>query len=328
MSLAAGRPVTPPTFNSLDDVVAFRSFMQVRDPGIERDYPRVARFEESVLVRDVAGAPVTAEIYVPEGQPPFPVLLYLHGGGWCAGTAEHFRKLAMRFAQANHVVVNLNYRLAPEHPFPCGLEDCVYAARWIVEQIHEYDGDSARLVIAGSSSGANLAAATIVALSSDLVSELDEADLAGREVTFKAALLLYGIFDFCLLNEEEPETWHGMVEFMFNLAYLGPHYLSYHRHPLVSPLRAPNLAAFPQTYLSCGDQDLLVSHSLAMASALTQARVPTTLSVVQGLNHAFAQIPHVLPVAEQELQRICEWLAACSLEPAEAAREVSVPTAP
>ncbi len=125
---------------------------------------------------------------MPKGEGPFPGFLYIHGGFFCVWSPEHLRKVAMRVAEQGLVVVNLEYGLAPEHPFPWAVEDTVYAARWITQNIERYGGDGSRIGIGGDSCGANLSAATIVALTSD--EELvDGADLAGVPVEFAARAL-------------------------------------------------------------------------------------------------------------------------------------------
>jgi acetyl esterase len=163
-------------------------------------------------------------------------------------------------------------------------------------------------LIGGDSAGANLAAAAIVALSG-LESLVDGGDLNGTPVTFSGAFLPYGIFDFPLLFAEPGKNaGTGVIETTWNLAYLGPTFLKRHREPIVSPIYAPNLSAFPPTYIACGDRDALLPQSLAMTKALVAAGVPTTLSVVEGGDHAFLMIPDVIAGAGPELERIAVWL--------------------
>ena len=121
------------------------------------DLPEIGEHHEHVVMRPdgaARGTP-TAEIYTPKGEGPFPVLLHIHGGGWFTGNALGERKLGMQFCIQGFVVVNLDYALAPENPFPTGLEDCVYAARWIVKNIAKYKGDPARIAIGGGSAAGN-----------------------------------------------------------------------------------------------------------------------------------------------------------------------------
>ena len=304
ISLLAGRPVKAVPANSIDEIPAQR--MRTVNPDANKNLPEMAEVHEKVIIRERGGFALTAEIYVPKGEGPFPVFLYLHGGGWCVGSAERVRAPAMRIAERGFVMVNLNYSLAPERPYPNAIEDCVYAARWATLNAKSYNGDGSRLFIAGDSAGANLSAATIVALTGS-GHDIDEGDLAGVPVSFGGALLFYGVLDFPMAVRE-PGSNAGGVEMNWNRAYLGPHFLKQHYNPLVSPIYAPNLDKFPPTYLSCGDEDSLLGHSLAMTKALTQVNVPTTLSVIQGLDHAFSYVENALPKVTPEFERILAWL--------------------
>ena len=159
------------------------------------------------------------------------------------------------------------------------------------------------MTIGGSSSGANLSAATISYLNG-LDANIDEGDLAGISVRFSGALLLYGVYDFPLL--QEPGSFAGNL--FFWLAYLGPQLLSVYRDPLISPIYAPNLNKFPPTYLSSGDEDSALNQSLAMTKALTRVDVPTTLSVVAGVDHEFLLFEDNLKPVTAEYERIIAWL--------------------
>ena len=117
---------------SVDDVIAGRARFSLAHLNV--NLPEMAEIHDEVVLRERKGARLTAEIYVPRGDGPFPAFLYIHGGAFCLENSEDVRRLAMRFAEHGYVVVNLNYGLAPEHPFPWAVEDCVYAARWIAAQ--------------------------------------------------------------------------------------------------------------------------------------------------------------------------------------------------
>jgi acetyl esterase len=306
LSLVANEKVTPPELTTLQEVIDFRSD-PTRDLSRHNvDLPENVTVHEDVVLGETSGAPVRAEIYVPDGEGPFPMVQYMHGGGWCWGKALYVRKLGMSIAARGHVVVNVDYSLAPEHPFPRALEECVYVARWMARRGGEYNGaQDLPVSIGGASAGANLAAATIVALAED-PEAFPESDLSGP-VDFAAALLLYGIFNFPLLMQEPHSHAGGFAETLYNRAYLGPHWLTKHRLTLVSPALA-DLSTFPPAYLVVGDQDALFPQTFDMAKGLIEAGVSTTLAVPTGLNHSFAYIPHQLPDAARELDRMFEWL--------------------
>jgi acetyl esterase len=305
MSVVAGTEIEAPVITSLEELVAFRSHPSRDLRRHNVDLPELAAFHERVLLRTRGDHDLTGELYVPLGEPPFPAVLYMHGGGWSWGKAEYVRKLAMTIAARGHVVLNLDYGLAPEHPFPWAVEDAVFAARWLSRNAASYGGNGSRVAIGGASSGANLAAAAIVALTGN---EPPVDELGDVNVEFSAAFFLYGIFDFPLVMQE-PGSHAGLAEVMFNLSYLGSNYLRHHRNPLVSPIYSDLLTAFPPCYLTCGDQDSLLNQSLAMTKALARVGTPVSLSVAAGLDHSFAYVPHKLPKAAQELNRLFEWLA-------------------
>jgi acetyl esterase len=306
MDRVAGRPVRPPSLESVEDVIAMRAFFagELATPVAELP-PGVERLE-TVTLRERGGTPLTAEVAVPSGEGPFPVLQYLHGGGWCAATVANTRGFCLQLAAHGLVVASLDYGLAPEHPFPWAVEDAVYGLRWLAEHAQELGGDGARVAIGGASAGANLAAAAIVALTAD-EGLVEGGDLAGVRVAPTAALFLYGLFDFPQLMLE-PGAYADLAEMMFNLAYLGPHFLRYHRNPLVSPVHAGHLDRFPPTYVSCGSRDTLLGQSFDMARALARAGVETTVSVVPGVDHSFVRLGDLPPRVEAEIDRIGSWL--------------------
>ncbi|MFQ5948341.1 MAG: alpha/beta hydrolase, partial [Acidimicrobiia bacterium] len=185
LSLLVGPSQAIPRTGSVEEIPSARAAFDFS--WLNSDLPEVHQLHEGVGIRERRDGALTAEIYVPAGTGPFPTVLYLHGGSWCVGSPEGARRPAMRIAEQGYVVVNLDYRLAPERPFPCALEDCLYAARWITRNIDRYQGDPLRLIISGDSAGANLSAAVIVVLAG-IDHPLDEGDLEGVPVRFSGAL--------------------------------------------------------------------------------------------------------------------------------------------
>jgi acetyl esterase len=273
---------------------------------LEIDPPAGVTLHTDVLLRQRGETALTAEIAVPAGAGPFPAIVYLHGGAWCVWNAATVRRFTMRLARAGMLVISVNYGLAPEHPFPWAVEDAVYAIRWAAHHAADHDGDPASIAVGGDSSGANLAAAALVFLNG-YAAELDEGEYAGDPVGVSAALLACGSYDFPQRMRERPTT-PGTTEIMSNLAYLGTHFLSRARNPLVSPVYAPNLNRFPPTYLSVGDEDSVLHQSLRMTEALAGADVPVTLSVVSGGDHECLLLGDEVPFVYQESARITSWL--------------------
>ena len=306
----AGRPVEYTRPTSVDQLPGRRRGGQKVFEDLNVELPPIGQIHEHVTMRPAGagrGTP-TAEIYVPDGPGPFPVVLHIHGGGWFTGSALGERKLGMQFCTQGFVVVNIDYALAPENPFPAGLEDCVYAARWIRRHIAQYKGDPGRIAIGGGSAGGNLTMCTALALHGGDDGLLDGADLAEVEVRFSGAVPQFGVLDVPRWLME-PHYYAGVSE-MYIMSYLGANFSDRIRHPLVSPVYSGRLNTLCPVYVSCGDEDALLSHSLALTEKLTLADVPTTLSVVEGCDHEFLKLWHLLPNAEPEFRRICGWLHA------------------
>jgi acetyl esterase len=220
----------------------------------------------------------------------------------------------MGFAVRGYLTFNLDYGLAPEHPFPWAVQDAIFACAWIAEHARDFGGDGSDLTLAGDSAGANIADAAVAAHLGGPDAKWARAGvghgLGVPTLHFAACVFLYGVFDFPLLFGEPGKLEaSGLIETTWNLAYLGPNFVAVHRHPLVSPVYAPTLAAFPPCYLSCGDEDALLPQTLAMARRLVEAGIPTRLSVVAGWDHEFLLLEETSPEAREELDAVGRWLA-------------------
>jgi acetyl esterase/lipase len=139
-----------------------------------------------------------------------------------------------------------------------------------------------------------------------LDADLDQGDLADVPVNVAAAVLFYGLFSFPLLLLE-PGSNVGAAE-LWSRAYLGPHFSSKLRNPLVSPVFSPTFKNFPAVYMSCGIEDSMLGHTLELVKVLAAADVAATLSVVDGLDHNFVKLAGTNQAAAQELERMHRWL--------------------
>jgi acetyl esterase len=285
--------------NPPKDVFEMRAMLDGLSGMLNADMPEVGGFHEQVPVREVAGASVTADVVVPRGTGPHPVLGYLHGGGWVAGSAATHRKLAHRFAEAGYLVFNVDYRLAPEHAFPAPWEDCVHAIRWAARTAERYGGDASRLAVGGDSAGGNLTAAALATLA-------DDPSAPG----VSAALLLYGVFDFAEVRPPEGDDPAAQVgaELMRMMieSYLGPDpSASVLADPRVSPIHVAE--KLPPCHLVVGEADPLVAQQHSLALALEKAQVPHESVVVPGMPHGFAQI-ELFPEARESIDRMVAFL--------------------
>jgi acetyl esterase len=254
------------------DIPGLRSAMDMFAPLMNQDLPEIGALHENISLRDS----LRADVAVPKGSGPFPVVVYLHGGGWVAGSPTTHRKLVMQFAEAGFLTISVDYRLAPEHPFPAGLEDCVFAIKWAGENARRWNGDIDRIAVGGDSAGGNLTAASLIALA---------AEGASRPKP-KAALLIYGVYDFGATLERSKREIEGMVD-----AYLGRANLqALLKDVRVSPLFAIKPGALPPSFIVCGTADPLLPDSRAMADALKRNGIDHELHLFDQMPHGFLQM--------------------------------------
>ncbi|WP_176595484.1 MULTISPECIES: alpha/beta hydrolase fold domain-containing protein [Sphingobium] len=212
---------------------------------------------------------------------PKGIYLHLHGGGWFMGAADLQDAMLEHYADNAHVVcISVDYRLAPEHPFPAALEDCVAVANWLVENAADRWGVD-RIVIGGDSSGAHLAALTLLKMR----------DAHG--IRLAGAHFVYGFFDLALTpgaqqfgaERSTPRTadLHGFVD-----AFIGPD--RDRRSPEVSPLHAGLAGACPALFI-VGTEDALLEDSLFMHMRWLAAGNQSALHVYPGAPHNFVAMP-------------------------------------
>lgn len=257
-----------------------------REGIIGTETPRMAAFYQSVELRPG----LTADIAVPEGRAPFPVLLYLHGGGWVAGSPRSHRRLGQKFAEAGYLTLIVDYRLAPEHPFPAGFDDCMFAAEWTREKAARWNGDGTRMAIGGDSAGANLAAAVIAAPGAP---------------RYRAALLIYGIYDF-VATVERGAMGIGPVAQMY-LANQYPAAVGNPADTRLSPLFAVKPGVFPPSIVIVGTKDPLLPESEALAAALKAAGTTHELHVVENMIHGYITLD-MFPECRQSLDDMYKFL--------------------
>ena len=238
--------------------------------------------EEVAEVRDITvpgpGGGIPVRVYRPAGGGPLPLVAYAHGGGWVLGTLDGFDPVCRALANASGAVIaSIGYRLAPEHPFPAGLDDVRAAVRWVAANARELDGDPDRVAIAGDSAGGNLATVTARRLR-------DEGDASLR---FQA--LVYPVCDSALNTPSYRAAGDG-----FGLTALGmKRYWDLYldgadgRRPDASPLQAEDLSGLPPAFILTVRDDVLRDEGEAYAHALEAAGVPVTLRRYDGAVHGF-----------------------------------------
>jgi acetyl esterase len=267
-----------------------RVFTKSMEGMLPTVFPPVGRHEVIAIDTD-DGRSLPADVVVPEGDGPFPVVVYFHGGGWVLGSRDGYRSVTFGLAQAGYFVVAVDYALAPEEPFPAGFDDCAFTVRWAVENAKAYGGDGSRLAIAGDSAGANLTAAVSAHFMDD--------PSAPRPA---AVLLYYGVYDLPTMPRGETEASAALGEEIIK-AYVGDR-TELLSDPRVSPIHAAH--KLPPAFVVVGGADELVAQNQELRQALAKAEIPHDYLEVAGMPHAFMQLP--VPQAADTLQRSVDFL--------------------
>lgn len=254
------------------------------------------RFERRA-VQAPGGAQVRVNLFRPDGAAGFrPAILHIHGGGYVLGTADMTNAAnAATALKLDCVIASVDYRLAPETPFPGPLDDCYAALRWLHASAAELGVDPQRIAIAGESAGAGIAAGL----------GLMARDRGDAPICFQC--LVYPMLDD-RTNAHNTAPYAG--EFVWNAksnqfgwsAYLGRAPGGADVSAYAAPARAPDLSRLPPAFINCGALDLFADEDIAYARRLMHAGVATELHIYPGAFHGFPLAPgtHLAAIAERD----------------------------
>jgi acetyl esterase len=254
--------------------------------------------------------PIRALVFTPEPESdgPMPVLLFIHGGGFVVMSPETHAKLTNLLAiGAGAIVVSIDYRRAPQHPYPAPLDDCMAAFRWVRANAASLGGDPRRIAIGGDSAGGNLTAATALRL-------LAEGDQAPA-----AAMLICSWTDlanatpaFDLFGPGDPVIDTLVMEFFRECYAPEP---SQWEDPFVSPLRG-DLGRFPPACVVIGGIDPLRDDGLRFVEKLRAAGREVDEQFHEGMPHDFMLWVPTLDTAQPAIDAMCAFLRRALAAPA------------
>ena len=266
------------------------------------DMPAVDMAQVADLTISGPGGDVPVRVYTPHtGQAGArPAVVYFHGGGFVIGNiATHDRTCRYLADKAGAVVASVDYRLAPEHPFPAGLDDCNAATAWFAGAAADYGGDAGALFVAGDSAGGNLAA--VVAL-----------DARGAGPALAGQVLLYPTTTAAEETASLKELGgKGLFLEKQGMDWFQRHYLGAdgdRTDPRVSPLRADDLTGLPPAYVMTAEFDPLRDEGRAYADKLAAAGVPVTYRQWDGLVHGFLGMGAMIPQARHAIDETADWI--------------------
>lgn len=290
-----------------------RSFetMEVAEARAAYDASRKATMappQEVAAVEELAaprpdGSALPIRLYRPLGASggPLPLLVYFHGGGWVLGGLQSHDGLCRRLANAaGCAVASVDYRLAPEHPFPAPLEDAELATAWLAERAPALGLDPQRLAVGGDSAGANLA----------IVVAIGARDGGGPALRYQ--LHFYPLTDLAMDTPSQALFAEGHLLTRGSLAWFAQHYLGAAGEPgdwRISPLRAPDLSGLPPAYVMTASHDPLRDEGERFAQRLIESGVVTTVQRAEGQIHGFLPMDAVLDAAVEVLETAARHLA-------------------
>ncbi|PYN15713.1 MAG: acetyl hydrolase [Candidatus Rokuibacteriota bacterium] len=289
-----------PAYNTLSPKDARQLFRETR-PASTPTPPEIGAVRN--LVAQGPGGPIPLRVYRPAGvaaSVALPGLLYFHGGGWVIGDLDTHDVLCRQLtAEAGVTVVNVDYRLAPEHKFPAAADDAWAATRWTVAHASEFGVDAGRLAVGGDSAGGNLAA--VVAL---------QARDAGAPI-IKLQVLVYPVTDVAAESRSYQDFSEGYMLTRESMRWFTAHYLAAAGQAndwRVSPLRASSHAGLPPALVVTAGFDPLRDEGAAYAAKLQQAGVLVDYVCYGGMIHGFAGMGKLIETGNRAVSHIAATL--------------------
>jgi acetyl esterase len=236
---------------------------------------------------------ITVRVYTPHATQPLPVVVFFHGGGWVIGGIETHDSTCQQLATTvPAVVVSVDYRLAPESPFPAAVDDCLAATRWVYDHAAELGADASRLAVAGDSAGGNLAA----------VISLKAREQGGPPIVFQ--LLVYPATDLTRSFASHVENGEGYLLTSDSIDWFLDHYLpeAERKNPDASPHFADDLSGLPPALIITAEFDPLRDEGEAYADRLRDAGVAATSTRYDGMIHGFFGMDLVLKSAGEAVE--------------------------
>lgn len=304
MSVAEEKPAVDAILLKVLEAVPFQLTTEGGAQAARERFNALPRVEILPEVRaedravDGPGGPIPVRVYRPptETDAPPPVVLFFHGGGWSVGDLDSYDGTARRHAaDADAVVVSVDYRLAPEHPYPAAVDDVWAVTQWVGEHADELRVDPSRLAVAGDSAGGNLAA---------VVAQLAR-DAGGPAIRFQ--LLWYPATTWDTSLPSFAENADAPILDLpaiggFSRWYVGDMDLS-DMPATLAPARAKDLSGLPPAYIAVAGHDPLRDDGATYAELLSGAGVPVELHNAATLIHGYLGYAGVVPAATEATEQ-------------------------
>ncbi|MEI6546088.1 MAG: alpha/beta hydrolase [Burkholderiales bacterium] len=297
-----------PQAKTLLDLIASRNMPAVhtQDPVTARAQYRERRFftqpEASPVdtVRELSAdgphGPIPLRLYrpLPASAGALPVLVYFHGGGWVIGDLDTHDVLCRDLAlKSGCAVVSVDYRLAPEFPFPVPVDDCLAATRWVQQHASDLNVDPTRIAVGGDSAGGKLAAVIAIAARN------------AKDLPISFQLLIYPATDQRFNTKSYEVNGQGYLLTSDSMTYFRGHYIADTQHYLdwrASPLLADDLSGLPPALVVVAGYDPLRDEGVAYAQRLSEAGNKATLMSFERQIHGFITMGRVINEANEAVE--------------------------
>lgn len=259
----------------------------------------VANIEDRMI--PVENGEIPIRIYTPKGKGPFPVFIYLHGGGFVIGDIDVGNTVCCNIANgSNCIVVSVGYRLAPEHKFPVALQDSIKATKWVADNANSINADSSRIAIGGDSAGGNMA--TVIS------------SLSRKEgyPSIKYQVLIYPMTNMDFDTKSYRENGEGYILTRESAMWFVRQYLNDEEeknNPLVAPMLAENLEGLPPALIITAQYDPLRDDGSLYASKLIEHGVDVEYKCYKGMIHGFLWMTEIIKQGEQAIDHIANRLS-------------------
>ena len=291
--------------------VMLKQVAEADGPAMTEVPPAAARemysaMQSTALVKDVKSVTNSRAGNIPiriyrQSDEITPAVVYYHGGGWVIGDLDSHDSFCSQIAEATgYTVISVEYRLAPEHPYPAPLDDSYEALCWIQDHAAELNINGDQIAVAGDSAGGNLAAAVCL-----------KAKAQGKDA-IKMQLLLYPVTDCNYDTQSYLDNAEGYLLTREGMKWFWNHYIGHDDNlktdPLAAPLQAENLTGLPAACVITAEFDPLRDEGNAYAERLKAAGVETDHQCVDGVIHGFFDMQENVPAARDALAFAAESL--------------------
>lgn len=241
---------------------------------------------------------IPVRLYIPRGTPPFPIIVFFHWGGWVFGSVEESDPLCRKLCNRTEAIVaSVDYRLAPEHPYPAPFDDCYAATAWAARHGGEFLGDTSRLCVAGESAGGNLAAAVALRAQAD------------PGVKLSLQVLIYPILKYEIDEAHYKNCPDQNFVTIDSMRWFWKQYLPNGKKgadPFIAPLEAEIMGSLPKTIILTAGHDPLRVEALAYAKLLREHKKTVVTLDYPGVIHGFLELPAGLAASDQALAELAK----------------------